>query len=87
VNYPASQHSSQGGGGLYRNWVATSSGFGWRIAAELGGDIKRNTQCVVKFKTFVTSNTIKMLFLWTIFFGLPKVFSALRETVFEDFFS
>jgi hypothetical protein len=42
---------------------------------------------VVKFKTFVTSNTIKMLFLWTIFFGLPKVFSALRETVFEDFFS
>jgi hypothetical protein len=24
--------------------VATSSGFGWRIAAELGGDIKRNSQ-------------------------------------------
>ena len=28
---------------MYRNQVATSSGFGWRIAAELGGDIKRNT--------------------------------------------
>jgi phosphatidylserine/phosphatidylglycerophosphate/cardiolipin synthase-like enzyme len=36
VNYPASLNSSQG--------VATSTGLGWRNAAELGGDIKRNTQ-------------------------------------------
>jgi hypothetical protein len=33
---------------MYRNQVATSSGFGWRIAAELGGDIKRNTQILAK---------------------------------------
>jgi hypothetical protein len=29
---------------MYRNQVAASSGIGWRIAAELSGDIKRNTQ-------------------------------------------
>jgi transcriptional regulator with XRE-family HTH domain len=38
VNYPASLNSSQG--------VATSTGLGWRNAAELGGDIKRNTHGV-----------------------------------------
>jgi len=35
---------------MERNQVATSSGIGWRIAAELGGDIKRNTQEKQKFK-------------------------------------
>ena len=29
---------------MYRNQVATSSGFGWRIEAELGGDINRYSQ-------------------------------------------
>jgi len=29
--------------------VATSSGFGWRIVAELGGDIKRNTHVDLDF--------------------------------------
>ena len=30
--------------------MATSSGIGWRNAAELGGDIKRNTQTVPDLK-------------------------------------
>lgn len=33
---------------MERNQVATSSGIGWRIAAELGGDIKRNTHSTNK---------------------------------------
>jgi hypothetical protein len=42
---------------MYRNQVAASSGIGWRIAAELSGDIKRNTHSDI----FVLEKDIKHL--------------------------
>jgi len=54
--------------------VATSSGFGWRIAAELGGDIKRNSQTIPSWLSIkIRRSAIIYSFLWIFGFACAAV--------------